>query len=161
MVNQQILSHQSQVTSLALRCSHSFHRRGCSISQRGSKVRGLCHVEEAKTPKCGKLQKQTPVPGIALLKPARHRPCKIKGSDQTAIETAFPEGSTTSTAYIKSFYYNVSNFKKICCIEGSTLFYFLKLQTKILHPQLQQGHSGITSNSIYMPSDAKYFPNNA
>lgn len=73
-------------------------------------MRGLCHVEEDKTPKCGKLQKQTPVPEIALLKPARHGPCKIKGSDQTAIETAFPEGSTISTAYIKYLYYNVFNF---------------------------------------------------
>lgn len=58
-------------SSLSVRCSCSFHRRGCSISQSGSKVRGLCHVEESKIPKCGKLQNQTPVPGIALLKPAR------------------------------------------------------------------------------------------
>lgn len=68
-------------SSLAVRCSHSFLRRGCSISQSGNKVTGLCHVEEAKTPKCGKLQKQTPLPGIALLKPARWGPRKIRGSE--------------------------------------------------------------------------------
>lgn len=91
-----------------VRCSHSFHRRGCSISQSDIKVRGLCHVEESKTWKCGKLQ--TPVPGPAVLKPARWGPHKIKGSDQTDIETVFPEGSTISTAYMKYFYYNVFNF---------------------------------------------------
>lgn len=67
-------------------------------------------MEEAKTPNFGKLQKATPVPGTALLKPARQRPHKIKGSDQTDIETVFHEGSTISTAYIKYFYYNVFNF---------------------------------------------------
>lgn len=87
-------------------------------------------MEEAKTPNFGKLQKATPVPGTALLKPARQRPHKIKGSDQTDIETVFHEGSTISTAYIKYFYYNVFNFKKIYHIEHSAFFYFLKLQTK-------------------------------
>lgn len=53
-----------------------------------------------------------------------------------------------------------SALKKICCIESSTFFYFLKLQTKILHPRLQQGHSEIISNPIYMPFNSKYFPNN-
>lgn len=95
-------------SSPTVRCSHSFHRRWCSISQSGSKMRGLCYMEEAKTPKCGKLQKQTPVPGIALLKPARWGPCKIK--DQSDTETVFPEDSTISTAYNKYFHYNVFNF---------------------------------------------------
>lgn len=84
-----------------------------------------------RNPRCqnmGSCEKQTPVPGIALLKPARWGPCKIKASDQTEIETVFPEGATISTAYIKYFYYNVFNFKKIYCIEGSLFFYFLKLQ---------------------------------
>lgn len=111
LVTPQGLSLQGNLwSSVAVRCSHSFHRRGCSISQSGSKVRGLCHVEESKIPKCGKLQKQTPVPGIALLKPARGGSHKIKDSDQTDTETVFPEGSTISTSCIKYFYYNVFNF---------------------------------------------------
>lgn len=54
---------QKQPPLPSVRCFHSFCRRRCSISQGGSKgVRGLCHIKEAKTPKHGQPEKQTPVP---------------------------------------------------------------------------------------------------
>lgn len=88
---------QKQPPLPSVRCSHSFCRRGCIILQSGGKG--------SEQP-----QKQTPVPGRAMPKPAPHRPHRVKASDQTAIETLFPEGSAISTAYIKYFYSKVFNF---------------------------------------------------
>lgn len=48
--------------------------------------------------------------GRALLKPAWCGPCRVKASDQTAIETVFSEGSAISAAYIKYFYSKVFSF---------------------------------------------------
>lgn len=152
---------QEQTPLPSVRCSHSFRRRGCSIAQSGTKgASGLCHVEEAKAPKCGQPQKRTPVLGRALPRPARRKPRRVKASDQTATETVFPEGSAISAAGIKYCYSKVFNFFLIWCIEGSTFLYFLKLQTKISHPGLPQGHTETISNCIYMPANSKYFPNN-
>lgn len=75
------------------------------------------------------------------------------------LETVFPEGSAISAAGIKYFYSKVFNFFLIWCIEGSTFLYFLKLQTKISHPGLPQGHTETISNHIYMPANSKYVPN--
>lgn len=61
----------------------------------------LCHMEEAKTPKRGQPQKQPLVLGRALLKPAGHGLCRVEVSDQTVIETVFPESSAISVAYVK------------------------------------------------------------
>lgn len=49
------------------------------------------------------------MPWRALPKPAERGPCKVKLSDQTAIEIVFPEGSAISAAYIKYFYSKVLN----------------------------------------------------
>lgn len=88
-------------------------------------MRGGSAMQEAKSPKCGKLQNQTPVPGIALLKPARHGPCKIKDSDQAAIKTAFSEGSTISTAYILNIFITMfSTFKKSVALKEAHSFIF-------------------------------------
>lgn len=105
--------------------------------------------------------KQTPGLRRALLKPAVHKLCKIKVSDQTAIETVLPEGFAISASYIKYVYSKLINVFLISCIEGSTFLYLPKLQPKISHRRLPQGHTEMISNCIYMPASSKYFPNNA
>lgn len=133
---------EKQTPLPSVRCSHSFRRRGCSISQSCSKgASGLCHMGEAKTPKRGQSQKRTPVPWRALPKPAEHGPRKVKLSDQTAVETVFPEGSATSAAYTKYFYSKVLNvfFFLTRRIGGGAFLYFLPLQT---NPKAGEGSWG-------------------
>lgn len=53
-----------------------------------------------------------------------------------------------------------STFKKICCIESSTFFYFLKLQRKILHLSCSRDTQKLLATVFtHQSKTSKYFPN--
>lgn len=112
----------------------------------------------------GSLKSRPWHPGRALPKPARCGTPNAKVSDQTAIETVFPKGSTISAAYIKYLSFKIFQFWVFFfltwCIEDSTFLCFLKLQTKLSHPRPPQGHTEMISDCIYVPANSKYFPKN-
>lgn len=144
------------------RCSHSFCRRDCSISESGKQRSegALAMWRKPRPQNAGSPKSRSRCQG----KPRRSQ--RGTGHTRSRFQTKLPlkqyclKALPSPLLVLNTFISRFSIFFLIWCIGGSTFLYFGKLQTKVSHPGPLQGHTETISNRTYMPANSKYFPNN-